>query len=124
MSLCHYMVNIHSGAVTLMILGFCLQKNEKNYSNTVMISVLLTLSAVQMRLSEAETGSFFFLCVRMCKSSSCPVVCFYVQCVPLGCQSQVVVQESYIKPHKSVIHGVSKTKKLKNNFYRCLHDKA
>ena len=30
MSLCHYIVNIHSGAVTLMILGFCLQKNEKN----------------------------------------------------------------------------------------------
>ena len=29
MSLCHYIVNIHSGAVTLMILGFCLQKNEK-----------------------------------------------------------------------------------------------
>lgn len=59
MSLCHYMVNIHSGAVTLMILGFCLQKNEKNYSNTVMISVLLASSAVQMRLSEAETGSVF-----------------------------------------------------------------
>ena len=59
MSLCHYMVNIHSGAVTLMILSFCLQKNEKNYSNTVMISVLLTLSAVQMRLSEAQTGLFF-----------------------------------------------------------------
>ena len=38
---------------------FLFTKKWKNYSNTVMISVLLTLSAVQMRLSEAETGSFF-----------------------------------------------------------------
>ena len=59
MSLCHYMVNIHSGAVTLMILSFCLQKNEKNYSNTVMISVLLTLSAVQMRQVRPKLVHFF-----------------------------------------------------------------
>ena len=38
---------------------FLFTKKWKNYSNTVMISVLLALSAVQMRLSEDETGSVF-----------------------------------------------------------------